>query len=169
MQINSLYLTIFMVIFILLGVYNVFTGLRRIRAAQARRQPIAWFRQINLLTGIEYLLLSLVFVLSLNLHNSAFPAFLKPLVVPFYLLILLLSAVIAGFVIRQAILNARLFRKNPTAKANGTNVIAAKAAYSAEEAADEDMTAEQRATTKQRQRERRQKAAAARRRRSGRA
>ena len=169
MQMNSLYLTIFMVIFILLGVYNVFTGLRRVREAQARRQPIAWFRQINLLTGIEYLLLSLVFVLSLNLHNSAFPAFLKPLVVPFYLLILLLSAIIAGFVIRQAILNARLLRRNPTAKAKSNNVIEAKASYSADEAANKDMAAEQRATAMQRQRERRQKAAAARRRRSGRA
>jgi hypothetical protein len=169
MQMNSLYLTIFMVIFILLGVYNVFTGLRRIREAQARKQRIAWFRQINLLTGIEYLLLSLVFVLSLNLHNSAFPAFLKPLVVPFYLLILLLSAIIAGVVIRQAILNARLLRRNPTVKAKSNNVIEAKASYSADEAANKGMAAEQRATAMQRQRERRQKAAAARRRRSGRA
>ena len=116
MQMNSFYLTIFMVVFILLGVYNVFSGLRRVREAQTRGQHIAWFRQINLLTGIEYLLLSFVFMLSLNLHNSAFPAFLKPIVVPFYLLILLLSAVIAGFVIRQAILNARLLKTIPRPK-----------------------------------------------------
>ncbi|MEO8956777.1 MAG: hypothetical protein ACR2H5_14265 [Ktedonobacteraceae bacterium] len=169
MQMNSFYLTIFMVVFILLGVYNVFSGLRRVREAQTRGQHIAWFRQINLLTGIEYLLLSFVFMLSLNLHNNAFPAFLKPIVVPFYLLILLLSAVIAGFVIRQAILNARLIRKNPTAKVKSNNVITPKAGYSADEVADEDMTAEQRASVMQHQRERRQKAAAARRRRAGRA
>ncbi len=169
MQMNSFYLTIFMVVFILLGVYNVFSGLRRVREAQTRGQHIAWFRQINLLTGIEYLLLSFVFMLSLNLHNNAFPAFLKPIVVPFYLLILLLSAVIAGFVIRQAFLNARLIRRNPTAKANNKNVVTSKAAYSADKVADEDMTAEQRATAMQHQRDRRQKAAAARRRRAGRA
>lgn len=169
MQMNSFYLTIFMVVFILLGVYNVFSGLRRVREAQTRGQHIAWFRQINLLTGIEYLLLSFVFMLSLNLRNSAFPAFLKPIVVPFYLLILLLSAVIAGFVIRQAIVNARLFRKNPMTRAHSTNVIKAKAANRSNEAAEEEMTTEQRANAMQRQRERRQKAAAARRRRSGRA
>lgn len=169
MQMNSFYLTIFMVVFILLGVYNVFSGLRRVREAQTRGQHIVWFRQINLLTGIEYLLLSFVFMLSLNLHNSAFPAFLKPIVVPFYLLILLLSAVIAGFVIRQAILNARLLKSNRTAKANSKNATTAKAACSAGEAANEGVTAEQRATAMQHQRERRQKAAAARRRRAGRA
>lgn len=169
MQMNSFYLTIFMVVFILLGVYNVFSGLRRVREAQTRGQHIAWFRQINLLTGIEYLLLSFVFMLSLNLHNNAFPAFLKPIVVPFYLLILLLSAVVAGFVIRQAILNARLLKRNPPAKAKSNNVVTSKAAYSVGEVADEDMTAEQRAAAMQHQRERRQKAAAARRRRAGRA
>src|ERR1700676_4629533 len=130
MQISPFYLTIFMIVFILLGVYNVFSGLRRVRDARTRGQHIAWFRQINLLTGFEYLLLSFVFILSINLHNSAFPAFLKPIAVPVFLTILLLSAILAGFVIRQAIVNARLVRKSPKAQANGTNVIKGKAAYS---------------------------------------
>jgi hypothetical protein len=149
-----------MVIFLLLGVYNVFSGLRRIRTARDHGQHIRWYRQIHLLTGLEYLLLSLVFMMSLNLRNSLFPAFLKPIVVPFYLVVLLLSAVIAGFVIRQAILNARLSKQNPSVKANSSIAVLTQ-----ESSTDE----ERRANALQHRRERRQKAAAARRRRTGRA
>lgn len=162
MSSNPTFLTIVMVIFLLLGVYNVFSGLRRIRTARDNGQHIRWYRQIHLLTGLEYLLLSLVFMMSLNLHNSLFPDFLKPLVVPFYLIVLLLSAVIAGFVIRQAILNARLSRQNPSMKTNSSiAVLAQRQEGSANE--------ERRANALQHRRERRQKAAAARRRRTGRA
>ena len=162
MSSNPTFLTIVMVIFLLLGVYNVFSGLRRIRTARDHGQHIRWYRQIHLLTGFEYLLLSLVFMMSLNLHNSLFPDFLKPIVVPFYLIVLLLSAVIAGFVIRQAILNARLSRQNPSVKANNSMaVLAQRQADSADE--------ERRTNTLQHRRERRQKAAAARRRRTGKA
>lgn len=162
MSSNPTFLTIVMVIFLLLGVYNVFSGLRRIRTARDHGQHIRWYRQIHLLTGLEYLLLSLVFMMSLNLHNSLFPDFLKPIVVPFYLIVLLLSAVIAGFVIRQAILNARLSRQNPSVKANSSMVVLAQRQA---DSADE----ERRTNALQHRRERRQKAAAARRRRTGRA
>ncbi len=162
MSSNPTFLTIVMVIFLLLGVYNVFSGLKRIRIARDQGQHIRWYRQIHLLTGLEYLLLSMVFMMSLNLHNSLFPEFLKPLVVPFYLIVLLSSAVIAGFVIRQAILNARLSRQASSVKANSSLAVLAQ---QQESSADE----ERRANTLQHRRERRQKAAAARRRRAGRA
>src|SRR5437870_5204269 len=101
------FLAIFIVVFILLGVYNVFRGVRRQREAQLRGQRIAWYKQINLLTGIEYLLLSFVFMISLNLRNNAFPSSLKSIIVPLYLIVLLSSAILAAFVIRQAFVNAR--------------------------------------------------------------
>src|SRR2546421_9678566 len=106
------FLAIILVVFMLLGVYSVFTGLRRQREAQLRGQRIRWYRQINILTGIEYLLLSMVFGISLNLRNNAFPSFLRSLVVPFYLVVLAASAILAAFVIRQAISNARQISKS---------------------------------------------------------
>src|SRR2546421_6654357 len=98
-------LTLFTVVFILLGIFNVFSGLRRMREARARGQQIAWYRQINILTGLEFILLSLIFMLSLN--SRVFPSSVRTMVGVFYLVVLLLSAVLAGFVIRQAITNAR--------------------------------------------------------------
>ncbi len=53
---DPLTLAVFIVVFILLGVYNVFTGLRRQREARLRGQRLVWYKQINLLTGIEFLL-----------------------------------------------------------------------------------------------------------------
>jgi len=162
---NDTFLTLFIVVFIFLGVYNVFSGLRRQREARARGQRIVWYKQINLLTGLEYLLLSFVFMLSLNIRNKTLPSFLQVLVVPIYLVVLLSSAVLAGFVIRQAILNARQSRPIPTSQASRNGVSGSRII----EANDNDEAPAQRATNTQHRRERRQKAAAARRRRSGRA
>ena len=100
-------LSLFITIFVLLGGYNVYTGLKRMREARARGQSLTWYKQINLLIGIEYLLLSLVFTISLNIRNNNFPSSLKGLIIPIYLVVLLSSAVLAGFVIRQGISNAR--------------------------------------------------------------
>ena len=156
-------LTIFSIVFILLGLYNINSGIKRMRLAQLRGQPVRWYKQINLLTGIEYALLSLVFLLSLNIRNGTLPQTFKSIVIPFYLIVLLSSAVLAGFVIRQAFLNARTSRQNPSAQANGRVVASNKTSTS------ETLTPEQQALNLQRQRVRRQKAAAARRRRAGKA
>lgn len=148
-------LSIFSVVFILLGLYNINAGVKRMREAQRRGQAIRWYKQINVLTGIEYILLSLVFLLSLSIRNNVLPAAFKSIVVPFYLLVLLSSAILAGFVIRQAIRNARQ-RPGTTAQRNGTSIA-------------NNETPDQQALIMQHRRERRQKAAAARRRRTGRA
>ncbi len=155
-------LTIFSVIFILLGLYNINSGIKRLRAAQQRGQNLRWYKQVNVLTGIEYVLLSLVFLLSLSIRNNVLPAALQGIVVPFYLLVLLSSAVLAIFVIRQAFLNTRQ-RKNTPAQSNAT--------FSTNHATTTEatITLEQQAINTQRRRERRQKAAAARRRRTGKA
>lgn len=154
-------LSIFGVVFILLGLYNINSGVKRLRAARLQGQNIRWYTQINVLTGIEYILLSLVFLLSLSIRNNVLPAVFKSIVVPFYLLVLLSSAVLAGFVIRQAFRNARR-RPGTTVQSSGTST-------ASNETTDVASTPEQQAINMQRRRERRQKAAAARRRRTGRA
>ena len=160
------FLTIFTIVFILLGCYNIFTGLRRLRTAQARGQKIAWYQQINVLTGLEYLLLSFVFLMSININNRTLPSSLKSIVVPFYLITLLSSAVLAGFVIRQAIVNSRRTSQKSISQPSRNNV--GNQTY--ESTGNGDITSSrQKKISVQHQRERRQNAAAARRRRSGKA
>ncbi|MDQ6644023.1 MAG: hypothetical protein M3Y76_06205 [Chloroflexota bacterium] len=161
---NPQFLTIFTVVFILLGCYNIFIGLRRQREAQARGRKTAWYQQINLLTGLEYLLLSFVFIMSININNHTLPAGLKSIVVPFYVITLLSSAVLAGFVIRQAFVNSRRTRQNtvPQPARNGLT----ESTYAS---TDDEFITQRQATSFQHRRERRQKAAATRRRRSGKA
>jgi hypothetical protein len=163
---NPQFLTIFTIVFILLGCYNIYTGLKRLRQAQARGQKIAWYQQINLLTGLEYLLLSFVFLMSININNRTLPSSLKSIVVPFYLITLLSSAVLAGFVIRQAIVNSRRTSQKSTSQPSRNS--AGSQTYEST-AADDITSLKQKTISVQHRRERRQKAAAARRRRSGKA
>jgi hypothetical protein len=158
---NPQFLVIFTFVFILLGAYNIFNGLRRLRQARERGQKIAWYQQINLLMGLEYLLLSFVFMMSININNHTLPASLKSIVVPFFLVTLLGSAILAGFVIRQSILNARRSAQKPAAQSDRNG----SASYSYESTVDADTR--QQAIKIQHRRERRQKAAAARRRHNG--
>ena len=103
-------LTLFTVAFILLGIFNVFSGRRRMREARARGQQVVWYRQINILTGLEFIFLSLIFLISLN--SNGFPSSVRAIVGIFYLVLLLISAVLAGFVIRQAIINSRTLKQS---------------------------------------------------------
>lgn len=163
---NPQFLTIFTIVFILLGCYNIYTGLRRLRQAQARGQKIVWYQQISLLTGLEYLLLSFVFLMSININNRTLPTSLKSIVVPFYLITLLFSAVLAGFVIRQAIVNARRTNQKSISQPSRNSV----SRQTFESTSADDMTSlKQKTISVQHRRERRQKAAAARRRHSGKA
>src|SRR5947207_8387081 len=108
-------LTLFTVVFILLGIYNIFSGRRRMREARARGQQVVWFRQINILTGLEFIFLSLIFLISLN--SNGFPSSVRAIVGIFYLVLLLISAVLAGFVIGQAIINTRTLKQRKSAQA----------------------------------------------------
>ena len=152
------FLALFSAVFILLGSYNIFNGLRRMREARSRGISLTWYKQINILTGAEYILLALVFIMSTASRNGSLPPPLKAIVVPIYLVLLLAAAILAGLVIRQGIINARTIRaqsrsSSSTIKSNGTSVIA-------EQVGEADL---------ERRRERRRNAAAARRRRAGRA
>src|SRR2546429_5410927 len=109
-------LTLFTVVFILLGIYNIFSGRRRMREARARGQQVVWYRQINILTGLEFIFLSLIFLISLN--SNGFPSSVRAIVGIFYLVLLLLSAVLAGFFIPPAIFYKRGMRHKPTTQTN---------------------------------------------------
>jgi cytochrome bd-type quinol oxidase subunit 2 len=162
---NPTFLTLFSLVFILLGSYNVFTGSKRIREARARGVSLSWYKQINILTGVEYILLALVFIVSSANRNNAVPKSFEVIIVPLYIVLLLAAAILAGLVIRQGIINARTIRAqsrtSSTIKSNGTSTIA-------KQVGDEEDT-EQQVANLERRRERRRNAAAARRRRAGKA
>src|SRR5215471_1647780 len=107
---NPTFLTIFSLIFILLGIYNVFSGSKLIRAAHERGVTLIWYKQIKILIGIEYILLALVFIVSTLIRSKAIPPSLNELVVVFYFVVLIAAALCAGLVIRQAVLNGRIIR-----------------------------------------------------------
>ncbi len=162
---NPTFLSLFSLVFILLGSYNVFTGSKRMREARARGVSLTWYKQINILTGVEYILLALVFIVSSSVRSRVIPQALNGIIVPIYFVLLLAAAILAGLVIGQGIINARTIRaqsrSSSTTKSNGTSAIAKHA--------DDEEVAEQHATNLERRRERRRNAAAARRRRAGKA
>jgi len=154
-------LAIFSVVFVLLGIYNVYTGLKRINQARVRGQQMVWYKQINLLTGIEYILLSLVFLLSISIRSGLIPSSMSVITTPIYIVVLLVTAVMAFMVIRQAFANSRRSPARTTSQSNGAGEPASTG--------DNRVVQEQRAAYQQRRRERRRNAAAARRRRAGKA
>jgi hypothetical protein len=167
------FLALFSAVFLALAGYNLLTGFKRVRDARAHGVRIKWHKQINMLTGTEYLLLALVFMFSIEYKNTAIPASVRNILLPLYLFFLLAAAVLAGLVIRQGILNARMLRAQtqqgrttsvPTAKSNGNGAVRTEQVEN-----DETLSAEERAAAIERRRERRRNAAAARRRRAGKA
>ncbi len=100
---NPTFLSLFSLVFILLGSYNVFTGSRRIREAHTRGVTLIWYKQINILTGVEYILLALVFIVSSLVRSKAIPPALNGIVVPIYFVLLLAAAILAGLVFVRAL------------------------------------------------------------------
>lgn len=136
------------------------------REASARGISLSWYKQINILTGAEYILLALVFIISTAVRNKTIPTAFSGIVSYLYIILLLAAAILAGLVIRQGILNARAVRaqsrsSSATIKSNGTRVIA--------EQLDDEENPQQHTVNLERRRERRRNAAAARRRRTGKA
>ena len=157
-------LTVFSTVFVLLGVYNVTTGLRRMRDARRHNQRLVWYKQINVLTGTEYILLALVFYISIGIKTGTLPHSLNNLVIPLYLVLLVAAAILAGLVIRQGISNARQARaqsSTQTVRSNGTSRV--------NHVVEADPLEEEHTVNMQRKRARRKNAAAARRRRAGKA
>src|SRR5581483_10025678 len=152
-------------IFALLGAYSLYTGLRRMRDARRAGQPIRWYKQTHLLTGIEYILLTFVFLLSLASQQGYLAPGLRGLLAPIYFLLLIPAAIIAGLVIRQTILSARKNSANRQATLNAARTVQTASVSASSRALSKHEQDEH----AQRQRERRKKAAAARRRRAGKA
>jgi hypothetical protein len=154
-------LAIFSLVFVLLGIYNVYLGLKRVNQARARGQQMVWYKQINLLTGIEYILLALVFLLSIGIRSGLIPSSMSTITTPFYIVVLVVTAVMAFMVIRQAFANSRRPQAGTASQSNGADASAGTG--------NNQITQEQRAAYQERRRERRRNAAAARRRRAGKA
>src|SRR5574340_1753848 len=112
---SPLVLFLFSLVFILLGCYNVFSGSKRIREAHNRGITLIWYKQIHILTGLEYILLALVFIVSTMFRSKVIPPALSGVIVPFYFVLLIAAAILAGLVIRQGILNARAIRAQSNA------------------------------------------------------
>jgi membrane protein implicated in regulation of membrane protease activity len=155
------FLVTFAILFLLLGLYNAFNGYRRLRRAQEQGIPLTWYKQTLLLVGLEYILLSLVFLVRIGVIYNWLPKSLNGLIIPFYIVVLIPSAVLAGLIVRQGIASLRQTRQGP---AQPSRVVKQSTTIDDEEEHEQRHSIQQ-----QHRRERRQKAAAARRRRTGRA
>lgn len=148
-------------IFALLGAYNMYIGLRRMRDARRVGQRIRWHTQTNLLTGIEYILLTFVFLLSIASQQGLLAPSLRGPLAIVYVALLIPAAVIAGLVIRQSILSARKSRAGLSAARTTQALSSTQAPHALSKSEQEERI--------RGQRQRRKKAVAARRRRAGKA
>src|SRR5579884_3873359 len=101
------FLSVIAIFFIGLGIFSIYRGVKQLRAERARGKSMRWYQQINLLTGIEYILLTIVFLLSAGASSKFFPPNVATIVFPIYTILLLGALVLAGMVIRLAFKNAR--------------------------------------------------------------
>lgn len=153
-------IALFCILFIALGIFNIITGRRRMQQAQTHGGKVRWYKQISILTGIEYVLLALAFLFNIGISYHWLPQSLNPVILPIYLIVLIASGLLAGVVIYQGITNSRNRRVARPIASTSTN----QSTH-----VDEDLSPQERAEHAQKRRERRQKAAAARRRRAGKA
>jgi hypothetical protein len=142
------------VLFLSLGIFTVVLARKRLRQARAQGQPAIWYKDLTLLTGLEYTLLGInVF---LNLSKDWIPAQFQSIFAFFFAGILLTTAILLLAVVFLLI-------KRPRQTSQATLPV------STIEADTDTRSPKERAAEVQRKRERRQKAAAARRRHAGRA
>lgn len=157
-------LSIISFIFALMAAYNLYTGTRQLRDARRAGHPIRWYKHLSMLTGVEYALLTFVFLLRTTSAQGAIAPNMKGLAGVLYLILLIPAAIIAGLVIRRVILNMRA--NGPAQRANPRTTASAQSSPDLEESV---LSKPDKDEQLQRQRERRKKAAAARRRQAGKA
>jgi hypothetical protein len=149
-------------VFALLTAYSLSTGTRQVRDARRAGRAVRWYKQLSLLTGIEYGLLTFVFLLRTATAQGAIAPGMQPLVAPLYLILLIPAAIIAGLVIHRVFVNMRTRR--------AVSAPATSLPTPTEEPQGERVPSKQeREKQTRRQRERRKKAAIARRRQAGKA
>jgi hypothetical protein len=154
--------TLLCLVFIGIGIFSIIQGRKRLRAEQAQGQRSAWYKQPGILTGIEYILLSVMFLLNIGISYRWFSTSLNAIVYPLYLFILFTSAILAGVIIYMSMQNAR--RRRALLAGQTT-----QHPQQTDSRTQKEITREEREASLQRRRERRKKAAEARRRRAGKA
>ncbi|GCE28352.1 hypothetical protein KDA_38360 [Dictyobacter alpinus] len=149
------------VLFIVMGLFNLYVGLKRLRTLRARGYKTTWYKQVGLLTGIEYSLLGIVLLLNLGISTGFFPDSLAAVIVPLYTIVLVLAAAVLLLILFQGITASRRRSQNAKAPITTPQEVAGSV--------EKELNPQQRAEQERRRRDRRKKAAAARRRQSGRA
>jgi hypothetical protein len=153
--------SIISVIFAAMGVISLYIGVKRIRSARQAGQRLRWYKQINFLAGLEYILLAVVFVLGpLNRAGILAPS-VTNVTVPLYVVLLFAAAIFAGLVIHRVLVDIRTSRLR---RQQAVGVLQTPTQPVVKVLPKDDTE-----TQAQRQRERRKNAAAARRRRAGKA
>lgn len=157
---------LFIIIFLALGVFTVYSSNKRLQKTRARGQKAHWYTDVSILTGSEYILLAVVLAVNLCISIGLFPESISLLVIPIYYLVLLLAAAVMLLIIYQSIFVTNRRRREAAQRIRQLDESRAAAAVQQDEAETKThLTSEQQA----RKRDRRRKAAAARRRQAGRA
>ena len=149
------------IMFLALGAFNILMARRRQQRESALGIQYPWYKRLTILTSVEYVLLALAFLLNLSLQYKWLPTGLSSLVIPAYVVLLVASGLLAGFIIYQGMDNARKRRTSSTTPSRMNVVL--------QQTSSRAMTPAEREAAARRKRERHQKAAAARRRRAGKA
>ncbi len=162
-------IALFCIMFIALGIFNILMARKRQQSEGLQRGRTPWYKQIGILTGIEYILLASVFLLNIGISYKVLPSSLNGIILPFFVILLLASALLAGFVIHQGFTNMQrrrgLAARGVSVSTNGNAHVGNSDARSIVD----DMPVGEREVYLQKRRERRQKAALARRRKAGKA
>lgn len=147
------------IMFLALGIFNILMARRRQQRENALGIYYPWYKRLTILTSVEYILLALAFLLNLSLQYHWLPTNLSVLVVPAYIVMLIASGLLAGFIIYQGMDNARK-RRSLSSTTQQTTMVTRKASA-------KSMTTAERAAALKRKRERRHKAVETRRHRAG--
>ncbi len=164
-------IALFCIMFIALGIFNILIARRRQQREGLQGVRVPWYKQVAILTGIEYILLALVFLLNIGISYKVLPSSLNGIILPFFVILLLASGLLAGYVVYQGFTNMQrrraLAAHGAQISTNGNGHISSSS--SAQAVIIDDMTPEERTIYAQKRRDRRQKAASARRRKAGKA
>jgi glucan phosphoethanolaminetransferase (alkaline phosphatase superfamily) len=163
-------IVLFCVMFIALGIYNILIARRRRQREGLQGIHTPWYKQTATLVGIEFVLLAFIFLLNIGISYGILPTSLDSVLVPFVLILMLASGVLAGFVIYQGFTSMQRRRSLAASGAQMSTVDTVHIANTGStRTSSGTMTPEERAAYAQKRRDRRQKAAFARRRKAGKA
>jgi hypothetical protein len=163
-RIDARFTALLSVLFIAVGLFNLYMGRKRMFAMRAHGRPIIWYKQTAILTGFEYTLLGIVLILNSGISSGFFSNAQAVFVIPIYTGALILAAIILAILLYQRITASRAQNTRAASPRAQETLATTDATTDATE-----LTPQQRTAQMQRRRERRKNAAAARRRQSGKA